>query len=326
MPRTIAFFSGATAATGQELWETDGTAAGSGLVIDIVPGTAGSLPANFAPAGAGAVVFTAADVGYNSADGARPNTYQLFVSNGTAAGTEELNNGFATADSFFILSGKNTYLSTFSDFTPVGGGRTLFFGATPTSTTQLWSTDSTVAGTVSLHSFGSSPRVNSGGGNLAPLGNGRTLFAIGGIGSDDGLWGTDGTAAGTVQLIPSTSFVSSTPLGNGKAVTTVADGNGAVLLGITDGTAAGTSGLAHLAAASAITPIGKGKGLFTAQDGLAGTELWVTDGTAAGTLKLVQGPAPGTNDPYGFNPSQFTTLGDGRFVFTANDGSGNNAL
>lgn len=42
----LLYFSGADSATGLELWQTDGTAAGTRLVGDLTPGTNGSIPLN----------------------------------------------------------------------------------------------------------------------------------------------------------------------------------------------------------------------------------------------------------------------------------------
>lgn len=302
MPRTIAFFDGSTNAVGGELWETDGTAAGSVLVADIVPGPASSAPSNFAPASAGAVVFTANDGG--------PNGAEVFASNGTAAGTVELNNSFVQVPLPFLPGGP-AYTDLLGQFTPLGNGRTLFVGATSVNSLQVWSTDSTVAGTGLVKDLaGTNPsgdRVTSG-----VLGNGRAVFEVSSISSARGLWVTDGTAAGTAQVssfgdVGGPSRSSITSLGNGEAITTTpTNGAGAVALGVTDGTVAGTATIRGFTHFGGATAIGGGKALLAVTaDGQAGTlvtQLWVTDGTAAGTTELVQGPAPGTYDPGGFAP------------------------
>ena len=154
MPRTLLFFEGSTAATGAELFATDGTPGGTGLVQNIVPGTAGSNPANITATGAGEVVFTAAD----------PVTGQpeLFASNGTSAGTGEINGTFvnvANPTTHAIY----TVRSLFSDFTPVGNGAVLFVGTNNGAYTQLWTTNGAASGTQPLGIFGQSNPLGYGG-------------------------------------------------------------------------------------------------------------------------------------------------------------------
>ena len=67
------------------------------------------------------------------------------------------------------------------------------------------------------------------------------------------------------------------------------------------------------------------KVVFQADDGSDGTELWITDGTAAGTM-LLKDINPGQN---GFahlarssTPSDITALGNGKAVFSADNGTG----
>ena len=51
----------ATSVQGEELWVTDGTAAGTHLTKDVRPGSAGSNPRAFTPAGNGVLYFVADD-------------------------------------------------------------------------------------------------------------------------------------------------------------------------------------------------------------------------------------------------------------------------
>lgn len=319
MPRTIAFFGGATPATGTELWDTDGTASGTVPVRDIVPGATGSYPGSsgFAAAGAGAVVFAAEDGGVNGPE--------LFVSNGTAAGTAELSNAFIKVPYPFVhIAG--AYVDPLGSFTPLGNGRVLFLGATNTSTLQLWSTDSTVAGTKLVKDLtGISPTQPVP--IITAIGNGRAVFTVtpSAIAGAQGVYGTDGTSAGTVQLSTAASVLGS--LGDGRALLSQPGRTGSTLQ-VTDGTVAGTVALRGFLAGSIATAtgIGSGRALFSASDGLAGQELWLTDGTAAGTVKLLQGPAIGPNSPSGLNPVNITPLGNGLIAFTGNDGTVRNAL
>ncbi len=321
MPRTLAFFDGTTSAGVRgELWATDGTVTATGLVADIVPGVQGSDPGTFAPAGAGAVAFSALDRTYPASNGP-----QLFVSDGTADGTAELDGSFVASTVYYGERVSGT-IGTPSGFTPIGGGRTLFFAANKTNAQQLWVTDSTQAGTQLVADFSAStaPTVSA----ITAVGKNRAVFSVSSSASPalTGLWGTDGTASGTVRLSPTPSTAYG--LGDGRALTTVLNGTGA-LLGVTDGTPGGTVTLRSLASGPFnVTPIGGGRALFGAAGDAAsqGNGLWVTDGTAAGTTLLVQGPPLSATNGIGLFPEDFASVGQGRYVFAANDGNSISAL
>lgn len=82
---------------------------------------------------------------------------------------------------------------------------------------------------------------------------------------------------------------------------------------INPGSASSASGGGDLAA------LGNGKVLFAATDGTHGTELWVTDGTAAGT-ELVKDINTGSGSSLS-NSADITALGNGKALFSANDGT-----
>ena len=110
-----------------ELWKSDGTAAGTVLVKDISPGSAGSIPNNLT--NVNGTLFFAADDGTNGTE--------LWKSDGTAAGT------VLVKDIRPSCSGSSYpgYL------TNVNG--TLFFAADDgTHGRELWKSDGTAAGTV----------------------------------------------------------------------------------------------------------------------------------------------------------------------------------
>src|SRR5262245_62031164 len=71
------FFAADDGVNGQELWKSDGTAAGTIMVKDIRPGANGSFPENLTAVGN--TLFFAADDGVNGTE--------LWKSDGTAAGT-----------------------------------------------------------------------------------------------------------------------------------------------------------------------------------------------------------------------------------------------
>src|SRR5205823_1022287 len=129
------FFTADDGTGGRELWQSDGTAAGTVLVKDINPGGAGSSPGSLTNVN-GTLLFTADD-----GTGAR----ELWKSDGTAAGTaagtvlaKDINTGNA---------GSNP-----SNLTNVNG--TLFFTANYWwEGWELWKSDGTAAGTTLIKDF-----------------------------------------------------------------------------------------------------------------------------------------------------------------------------
>ncbi len=114
--------------SGRELWVTDGTAAGTAMVVDIKPGSLSSDPEGLVRLG-DSIVFSADD----GVHGREP-----WVSDGTAAGTHLLVD---------VRPG-----STTSD--PAGfvelNGRVLFAANDGSTGSELWVTDGTTAGTNEL--------------------------------------------------------------------------------------------------------------------------------------------------------------------------------
>jgi ELWxxDGT repeat protein len=151
---------------GQELWKSDGTAAGTVLVKDIRPGSGGSYPRYLTAAGN--TLFFRANDGVNG--------YELWKSDGTAAGTVLVKD---------IRPGSSS--SNLRNLTAVGN--TLYFTADDgVNGEELWKSDGTAAGTVLVKDI----RPGSGGSNpqnLRVVGstlyftadngvNGRELWAV----------------------------------------------------------------------------------------------------------------------------------------------------
>ena len=172
----VLLFSASTTAAGDELWRSDGTAAGTVMVKDINPGAAGAFNFPFTPFVT--VNGTAFFAAFSSTAGV-----ELWKTDGTAAGTVMVKN---------IAPGAGS--SNPSNLVDVNG--TLFFTAFASGFgTELLKSDGTDAGTVMVSdinpaAFSSSPA------NLTNV-NGTLFFtARTGIGVE--LWKSDGTAAGTV--------------------------------------------------------------------------------------------------------------------------------
>jgi ELWxxDGT repeat protein/VCBS repeat-containing protein len=304
--------------SGNELWITDLTEAGTRRVADIYPGSAPSTPYGLFAIPGGRLVFDANAGGSIGRVG--------WITDGTTAGTTRLLDLYGPTGP--ALTGR---------VVPLGTGTSLVTGTRPDVGAELWITDGTPAGTSLLADF------VPGTGGIGPstitlLGAGKAVFTATTAATGRELWATDGTAAGTglvKDIRPGASASGAytfAVLGGGKAVFQADDGSSGSELWVTDGTTAGTSLLRDIKPGAGspyidftgATPIGGGRALFRANDGVNGSELWITDGTTAGT-SLLKDISPGT---YGGStyvrssfPQYITHLGNGRAVFRASDGT-----
>ncbi len=285
---------------GDELWKSDGTAAGTVLVKDINLGTSNSDPANLTAAG-NLLFFTADDGTHGS---------ELWESDGTAAGTvlvKDINAGAGGSDA--------------QDFLAIGS--TLYFSADdPFNGNQLWKSDGTAAGTVPVVIPGVGGILHSSY-DLTAVGNSLFFFHLNGPINVDELWKTDGTPAGSVLLEQFTNSSPANLTAVGNSLFFSADdntnGNG---LWTSDGTAAGTTfvkafnpGFGSSSPPSPSTFADLNVTLvFAVNDGTDGTELWTSDGTSAGTV-LAKDIFPGPGNADTSPPIQVGI----RLFFAAND-------
>jgi ELWxxDGT repeat protein len=280
------------AVNGRELWVSDGTSAGTKILIDIRPGNSSSGVKILGVFG-GNVYFTA-----NTSD----TVFNFWRTDGTVVGTSAvaaLNPQYMTE-----LYGK------------------LYFIARDSSGTFLWTSDGTTAGTTKLltTSLFSKPS------HLTRVGN-QLFFYAGNTGNATyDLWKSDGTQSGTVRVkdLDSTYFQSSMQASkewNNKLVFTTWTSSGKRLW-ISDGTSAGTFVLKTVVENAGTfdylnlysTPQSI---YFTASSLANGTELWKSDGTPAGTT-VVQDLLPGAR---GSNPKNIITAGN-TLYYSADDGNG----
>lgn len=286
--RGRAWFSAHTAATGSEVWSTDGTAGGTGLAFELAPGPDNSTPFTMLPLGDRLLITT---LGHPAGD-------ELWVSDGTPTNTRVIDidpTSSAGIGALFQL-----------------GDQVYFVARDSQNGTALWATDGTLAGTRLVADPLPGPR--SGFVRIDAVAHGRlwlaasasepTLLPL----SDIEPWVSDGTAHGTVRVLdltpgPNSSLPrNTTPLGN-RVVFLANAGD----LYVSDGTASGTT----LVAPGLINQFAVASDrVFFAKDG----EPWVSDGTPSGTFQLLQiWPGPGSQ------PRDFTAVGNSRLVlFTAN--------
>jgi ELWxxDGT repeat protein len=209
-PQYITSFNGEALFEGQDssnlgpgLWVTNGTAAGT-----FEFGGAGSTGiTNANPTGLGPGYFTVygnevlfrgeAGVGGNDVPG-------LWVTNGTAAGTFELdgaaNAGISNVSPGGLLPGDPEFI--------VFNSVVLFSARDAANNQGLWVTNGTVAGTFELAPISGAFAVGSPGsdvtgalGNLTVLNSSEVLFRGNDLQDTEGsLWETNGTAAGTIEI------------------------------------------------------------------------------------------------------------------------------
>jgi ELWxxDGT repeat protein len=296
---------------GRELWRTDGSAKGTRMVKDLVPG----------PNYLGADSFTAFDGAvYFFSDNA------LWRTDGSERGT------------FVVQHDQRArYFSEPSQLTAYNGAL-YFIDHDSTGAARLWRTDGTPDGLSRVLPFAKPTAAENHILNqLVPLGDALT-FVYG-----NALWRTDGTRGGTfrigdgVVVTGDVHRLGDTLLFPGRAGTT----NG---LWRTDGTAAGTwlvKGMEFSATAGLVGDgIVHGDTLyFSGRDPDHGTELWKSDGTTAGTVMvadvlpskppggfvpaglmmdsvIIFNPPLPPSHPFNSEPSNFHIAG-GRVVFTA---------
>ncbi len=283
------FFANDDPAHGVELWQSDGTAAGTGLFLDLNPGTDGSFPENMEVV-ENALYFSATTAGGSSA---------LWSSNGTATGTRMV----ASFDSQPV---GGALFENIPDAFAVLGNTMVFAADDGTNATALWRTDGTAGGTTMIHVLSESP-LSYPPSEFTMVG-GKVFFVVN-VGATDELWVTDATTAGTSEVATADGTIALAVEFDGKLAFIESTPDGTVSsLWLSDGTASGTTEVASFPSENSYygtqTPgmaVADGKLFFTASplagDSNAGSyTLWVSDGTAAGTMPIPTVPVTVTND------------------------------
>ena len=289
---------------GYEIWKTDGTAIGSGLVKDIHPefddnNIEGIIDLN------GKALFTASDGNWLGKE--------LYISDGTEAGTQLLkdintqgNRGSSPQNYFqfgnkILLSADNgeygrepwiiengtatllkdinsgTLYSNPSNFLELNG-LVYFYATSAEKGKELWKTDGTEAGTVLVKDI--NPNAESGiSSNYLVTLNGKLYFYAFDPVNGSELWESDGTEAGTI-LVKDINTGDASSIRSGELY------------------------------------VFKNKIYFNATDSSNDYELWTSDGTEAGTILFYDANASGSS-----SPDNFIEFKDG-LHFRANSSSG----
>jgi ELWxxDGT repeat protein len=301
------FFRAHDGVNGQELWKSDGTEAGTGMVKDIWPGSNSSdcrYLTNF-----NGTLFFAADDGVNG--------WELWKSDGTEAGT------FMVKD---IVPGPGSSgAGIFDGLVNVNG--TLFFAATDgVNGLELCKSNGTEAGTGMVKDIlpgdaSSWPR------ELTNVSGMLFFMARNATGTYD-LWKSNGTEAGTVMVKNvGLSYSSHEPWlfteAGGILFFRGYDAATGWELWKSDGTEAGTVVVKDIRPGPQssfswdpeLTNV-NGTLFFNPYEGTHGQELWKSDGTEAGTV-MVKDIWPGTHTSY---LRELTNV-NGMLLFSADDGS-----
>jgi len=203
-------FYGIQYSTGEELWKTDGTAAGTAIVKELVPGTGSAYPQIY-EVKKGKAYFLAYD-----STGTIENIY---VTDGTSGKTKKIASSVGyiydihVADNgtvFYVdysgnyqlyrtdSTGNNFKLNTSNVYGNFNvAGNICYFQGYNTYGYELWKSDGTTAGTYLIADI--NPGTNSSSPYyFTPLGNKMLFNATSAAGT--GLWISDGTPAGTKQI------------------------------------------------------------------------------------------------------------------------------
>jgi ELWxxDGT repeat protein len=275
------FFNFDDGTHGEEMWISDGTASGTVLLKDIIPGVGKSLP--YGLTNVNNVLFFYAR---NSND-----SYAIWKSDGTESGTV-----YVKGD--FVLPGFLTSVDAALYFVADDG----------LNGNELWKSDGTGNGTVMVKDINHAPKQFP----QALTAVNNNLFFVDNDGSSGNeLWKSNGTEAGTVlvkDIHPGSAGSGAARLTNinGTLFFLADDGIQGPELWKSDGTETGTVLIKDInPGTSGSYPAFpnehfiemNGVAYFFADDGTHGFELWKSDGTELGTI-LVKDIVVGSGDAY----------------------------
>jgi ELWxxDGT repeat protein len=190
---------------GRELWVSDGTADGTQMVVDLLPGSAGAMDLRYSDGSAAPDMIAANGKLYFNATDAT-HGQELWISDGTAAGTKMVSNIHPDDGAPLLDGGPVVTGSMIQSLTAVGN--LVYFSADDgVHGQELWKTDGTAAGTSMVRDIYTGDAPPYTGAPKAPNGSFPTLLTnVNGVlyfvatDAEHGpeLWMSDGTEAGTV--------------------------------------------------------------------------------------------------------------------------------
>jgi ELWxxDGT repeat protein len=269
--------------TGREPFVTDGTPAGTTLLVDLQPGVGGSNPSQFVREGNR--LFFVADDGVHGRE--------LWSTDGTSGGTA------------LVADVRPGALDASPSSVTAFGAGVAFAANDGVHGLELWVSDESgtrLAVDLAPGSTGANPR--------SLVASGGHLYFVADDGAGEALFAWDGTLARRLASRGALAGAAllAAPIAGDRLVFVNVDATTGSELWLADG--AGAALLVDLTAGSASTTFGQawsfgGRAYFSADDGVTGLELRVTDGTAAGTA-LLANLAPGA---MASSPAELTQVG-----------------
>lgn len=296
-------FQGQAPATGHEPYITDGTLAGTQIILDTNPGVLSLFD------------YGSEGLHFNSVSNSvyfinERDNYEIWVSDynpSNPSGTFQLSSSIQWVIGEMANVGSNTY---FSGADSTGNFR------------DLYVTDGTVIGTGLVKAINLVTNANV---QIRGVVNSKVILTANDGTNGEELWVSDGTTVGTVLLKDINLGAASTTFGSefltvGTNIYFKAnDGTSGDEVWISDGTPGGTKLLKDInSGVTSSSPTNfislAGKVYFVANDGTHGKELWQTDGTSSGTIMMTElNEGPGSSEPEDlvvFNSSIFLTATD----------------